>query len=438
MRKKPPETPPDLAGKSDPEMIVMKRKYKLLTPLYGGGVKAGKVDLETPIHGTGIRGQLRFWWRATRGWRFNGDMVAMKAEEDRIWGSTGGGSLVSIAAKSTSKASEFVAKSNGQPIDVGHPRSPYGYVAFPLRNDNNNPAGKVYDQVTFTLQVAFSTTLAEEVQAALWAWDTFGGVGARTRRGFGALRCLDVQPGEGSATFDKDVWRWEYDCNTAGTQLQKDVKHFVHEGRFPGGVPHLSRQGGRYKLTKPHNDAMKVWKHLIDELRDFRQNRNGRFGRSHWPEPDAIRAATGQSLKSRGHDEPWPYDPIIDKFPRAAFGLPIIFAFKREDSHPTDIDRDPRETTLTAAAGGIDRLASPLIFRPLACKGGRYVGLALILNAPVVPPGGLALKGSGINRNADPKLSGADIGRINSKHSWGNITVDILQSFLDGLNQEVS
>src|SRR5947199_6070126 len=42
-------------------------RIELITPLFGGGVEAGKPDPTFPIRGTSIRGQLQFWWRATRG-----------------------------------------------------------------------------------------------------------------------------------------------------------------------------------------------------------------------------------------------------------------------------------------------------------------------------------------------------------------------------------
>jgi CRISPR-associated protein Cmr1 len=432
MRKNPPETIPNPNRRANPDIIIMERDYKLITPLYGGGVKAGEVDIATPIHGTGIRGQLRFWWRATRGGSFAGNSEKMKAAEDLIWGSTEGGSAVSIAVIRCTSGKPFQIRHNGQLIDVGHVRSPYSYVAFPLRRQDRVPAGVVYEGVIFTLQLSFPDSAKDDVQAALWAWETFGGVGARTRRGFGALQCTDVQPNDGSASVDIGQWRWEYDAQNAAAQLLDAVERFVSNGEFPRGVPHLSRLKERYKIKFADSDPLKVWRDLFGRLKDFRQNRAGRYGRSNWPEPDAIRQETGQSLRSRGHSDPV-YDPIIDKFPRAIFGLPIIFAFKEEDSHPTDPDKDPRETMLTGRREGIDRLASPLILRPLACRDRTNVGLALILNAPLLPPGGIALKGAGVNKPADPRLEKGEINTINQKHTWGNISVDILQSFLNKL-----
>jgi CRISPR-associated protein Cmr1 len=44
-----------------------KLECELVTPLYGGGVKAATIDLKMPIRASAIRGQLRFggvYWRS--------------------------------------------------------------------------------------------------------------------------------------------------------------------------------------------------------------------------------------------------------------------------------------------------------------------------------------------------------------------------------------
>ena len=60
---------------------------------------------------------------------------------------------------------------------------------------------------------------------------------------------------------------------------------------------------------------VEAWKNLIKKLQSFRQQKD-MSNRSAWPEADAIRAIarTGPTAD-------------IPKFPRAAFGLPVIFHF---------------------------------------------------------------------------------------------------------------
>jgi CRISPR-associated protein Cmr1 len=140
------------------------------------------------------------------------------------------------------------------------------------------------------------------------------------------------------------------------------------------------------------------WRKVVELYQKFRQLRNpgqqpGRPGRSHWPEPDAIRSVLKRAAKR--HSQPILQPPIL-KFPRAQFGLPIIFHFK---------DNGDPNTEVVPADSEIVRLASPLIFRPLAEKH----CVVLVLNTPRTPPGGVALKNS---RKVDTELTQAEASRI--------------------------
>jgi len=222
------------------------------------------------------------------------------------------------------------------------------------------------------LTLTFPQKHQAEVEAALWAWETFGGVGARTRRGFGALKLVSVN---GKPVTPPRTAKVE-------SEIRRGLRQHVVDGEWPAGVPHLSRKP-EMKVTKRQGNPDAAWKYLITRLKKFRQARHPgtlpkQPGRSKWPEPDAIRRLMGQ--RSTKH----PNDVLnINKFPRAAFGLPVVFHFKDKD--------DPQDTILQRK--DYDRLASPLILRPLACADGA-VGLALILEGTGLTelPGELVLK----------------------------------------------
>lgn len=429
-----------LAKSGKPGWITLQREYELITPLFGGGVAPGENDPITPVRGAEIRGHLRFWWRATR----SGGLAtidALRAAEEEIWGSASKPSPVSLVVSQQSRGSAIssvtISTQQGQRnVDYGAPQSPYGYVAFPLRDRE----GSVLQGVSYTLQLTFPEDVAEDIRAALWAWETFGGLGARTRRGFGAVHCKSVHVVAGKEKPEE--WLWQYSCTDAETEILEDLKRRLSSGEFRQDVPHLSLNPQHLKVKKPAaSDPIAIWRGLFDALKRFRQSRfasarTGRpaQGRSHWPEPDAIRDLTGQSLPN--HSTPT-YSPRIMKFPRAEFGLPIIFEFKREDSHPSRPDKDPKKTSLEGVEH--DRLASPLILRPLACANGQYVGIALILQTERTPPGGLALKNaqtkapiaSGLDSHLDP-VTGEPT-QIQANHPDYNGNADILQAFLDTL-----
>lgn len=416
-----PKAPPPVSARPDPEIITQTRQYELITPLFGGGVEPATADPVTIIRGASVRGQLRFWWRACRGGQFNGDLGAMKEAEDVLWGAASTEnrprpSQVQIHVEILQPGKPFVVKTAKGEINVGHPSSPYGYVAFPLID---KPGHTVREGVKFALKISYPRALPKEfkelqldvpaeVEAALWAWETFGGVGARTRRGFGALCCRAIDGVEVKLPRADNV----------KAAIEAGLKRHVAVGEWPKDVPHLQTQ---WTVTSAHANSLEAWKTLIASLKAFRQSRNPGVepkqpGRSRWPEPDAIRRLTKRAAPA--HKQPL---STIDKFPRGCFGLPIIFHFKDAEQG------DPEDTTLQGAQ--YDRLASPLILRPILCAGNQAVGLALVLEAPRVPPGGLILK----DAPGDPKV----VSELESKEAKQiqplKGQTDILRAFLDTL-----
>jgi hypothetical protein len=66
--------PPDDAALKEIEKCLNSAKkdtkqytIEIVTPMFGGGAKAGIVDEKMPIRVTEIRGHLRFWWRLLYG-----------------------------------------------------------------------------------------------------------------------------------------------------------------------------------------------------------------------------------------------------------------------------------------------------------------------------------------------------------------------------------
>lgn len=388
------------------------RHYKLITPLYGGGVDPNKSDPISTIRVPEIRGQLRFWWRALRGNYSGGTLNDLKAREALIWGSTDNPSSVKIGLNHVNPGTRFQPQNyRGESInDIGDFSSKDSYVAFPLRKQNVT----LYENIEFDLEISYPETYDEDIKAALWAWETFGGIGARTRRGFGALVCEKVN----DAPPPKPT------CAGLPNHIQENLAHWVNTTHaFTAGLPHLT-PASSYKTTALFQDRLEAWRSLIKKYRDFRQARPGgnpsHPGVSYWPAPDVIRRKW--SNPARRH-QPRPNMP--DKIPRAKFGLPIIFQFK---------DNDDINTTLQGL-GDIDRMASPLILKPVKCSDG-YVGLALILDwSPMhpademyTPPGGLQLVNASGSEPVKSDLTAAEANAI--RPMQGSHETNPLKAFL--------
>ncbi|RRR70866.1 MAG: type III-B CRISPR module RAMP protein Cmr1 [Candidatus Viridilinea halotolerans] len=455
MGRTPPElTPPPLERKTDAPLVHL-RSYDLIAPLFGGGVVPQQADPITVVRASEVRGHLRFWWRATRAGRYGRDGLAqMKQDEDRIWGSTSSQSLVHVEVRRLPDGAGVVVKSYsaaGRSIGLGDPRSPLSYGAFPLRGGNNS--GLCF-AVKFELAVTLPPKAQDqaEVLAALWAWETFGGLGARTRRGFGALQCVAVQGLSNAGPWLPPV----SDAASVTRWLHEMLKHFVIDGEGPTGVPTLARQpvlrvgrgqqierfaknfepklrqilAGALPTPLPNKmlQGLVAWYYPIEQMKDFRQQRrrqpNGApFGRSFWPEPDEIRRRTS-GFKGK-HSTPLSH---THKFPRAVFGLPIVFQFKDGLDQPNGARIDPPNTTLQGEQH--DRLASRLILRPLACGDGRFASVATLLNAPALPGNGtLKLVGDQTSTPIDT----TPLTRAEAAFSPLHGATDVIQAFLDTL-----
>jgi CRISPR-associated protein Cmr1 len=447
MERPAPETDPPVIDPAKPRFkqdgrITQLRRYKLITPLFGGGVEPKKNDLGQLINGKSVRGQLRFWWRACRG---TGSIEQMRLNEVDLWGAASepgnpNPSKVSLAVSITERGSPDVPflmlRNRPRPDDRNSIVPPY--AAFSLqptdeeirqfqRRNETVRIESVQVGVEFSLSISFLIDAREEVEAALWCWETFGGIGGRTRRGFGAIALESVDEDGDDATPEK--WK----SREVLSKLNKKLEKTLAVGVWNPMVPHLPRSttgvlkvtnakyaGQRRTVAGGRNDVLKSWWYLIDKLHQFRQsprNETVYRGRSDWPEPDEIRrkytALTGNTtLRTPSHR--------VRTFPRVEFGLPIVFKFKDDDRG------EPPKTTLEGAH--TNRLASPLILRPLLCQDGA-VCLAVILETPRVPDGGVELKGYGSVPTGLTLGDERDIPPLRGKTA----KTDVLRAFLESL-----
>lgn len=302
----------------------------LVTPMYGGGVEAGTVDCNMPIRTSSIRGQLRFWWRIACG-PFE-STKEMFEQESAIWGGIDDG-----GAKSSSVNIRVACNSvNDSQLVKSESFKDRGSKYILGAADVTNCLKSGY---TFNLEVSYQFEVTKEiekqVETAIRWWMSFGGLGGRIRRGFGSV----------------------------------DVRELVAISSVE-----VEGIGGKLVLgSQAFDSAEAAWKKSSLALYQFRQgeglgrNRgeSNRPGRSRWPEPDQLRRMTGKHKITHA-----PEHPAGNVFPRAAFGLPIIFDFN---------DRTHQEPqTMTLLPKGAQRMASPLVIHAYK-SGDKWKPAALLL-----------------------------------------------------------
>jgi CRISPR-associated protein Cmr1 len=317
---------------------------ELITPLYGGGAEAGKNESTFPIRPSSVRGHLRFWWRATRGARF-ATAEELFEEEEKIWGSTAkpSGTTLKVIAPKWEQSRDYIGPRDD---NYGfHRYGPEGYVLFPAAADTSRH-NLVKEGLVFKVEISFAQQFEADIRCAVWAWVNFGGIGARTRRGCGALYCKELSPEK--AAYDSVVRWWKRGIDDYGLQLGAEREWPTLFQVFTG---------------TSQRDSLQAWQKSVEPMKNFRQGVQGvgigrnkgsrdpkRPGRSFWPEPDTLRRAFGKNNPEHRPDPAMP-----DGFPRAAFGLPIVFHFAASRGDP-ESELYPKGST---------RMASPLILRPL-------------------------------------------------------------------------
>lgn len=378
-----PECPQPPAERSS-AWVTREYQISLITPLFGGGAEPGKTDEDFPIRGTSIRGQLRFWWRALIGHRLG---ARMWQREEEVFGSTEFPSPLDI---------RVLEQPNVVQVDPTYGER-YGPIAYALFSAVENGQQVMKEGGTFRLQLACAhraelenrrkaqnkrrrvdgkqrlpdtiDDIEPDITAAFRAWCAFGGIGARTRRGCGAIFCRDV----------------------------------------PSEPPALD---ATMLVAAPRSNALEAWKESLKAYRDFRQSPRGRLhpktlrsgrtvrvpGRSHWPEADSIRGITDSALRpsSRAsmpqvpadenpndHSVPIVPQDILPAFPRAVFGLPINFHFadgpgKNRPGQPNSDPQDVQLIPVAADGKDGDRMSSPVITRPIWLCGNWHPGIIIL------------------------------------------------------------
>lgn len=363
-----------------------------ITPILGGAAVPRTLDDHDPVRVPGIRGQLRFWWRALYG--HGHDPAALARREAELWGGVHGETPV------RSRVAVWIAhtdlqKSRKDDENIGY-SAPGSYALWPARatESDPDPAPRRTPGMRFEICLRAPVTLQEDILCTLRAWILFGGIGSRTRRGCGSVTIDGRQ---------RESW---LPVEPTAAELRRLLGQDVLRITSVKATDMPSLRGAALLHGKSASDSIQAWTQSIAWLHDFRQGSgptdkyargakmDHRPGRSRWPEPDKVR-----HLSPLRAGQTWQHEPVYDHrpvWPRASFGLPINAKFQTKDRQRRRYPRpEPGRFELVWRDGlGLlrDRLASPLILKALPLANGTYVPIALWLDRAYPEGGEVGLK----------------------------------------------
>jgi len=348
VRRNTPVAPPEWKPPAK-DKVSQCLDISVMLPLFGGGAEPGIVDAYEPVRPALVRGHLRYWWRVLYGSSFPSPGLLFEHER-ALWGSAETFGQVELSIRVIHRGTEVsCSELAGKPSKDG---PGLGYFLFPFTNPN--VVGR--RDVKFSLKLEFPDTYKNSLENTLKAWLTFGGIGARTRRGCGAL---SGPPQYLPPHTPHELEEW----------LSRLCEH------DPKKAPTTTRLHGSTLLVGPRcPNAMDSWRRLARFWAAFRKGHVGGvpykpMSGGHWSDYETL------VLLSRSK-------PKCVRLNKPYLGLPIIYQAVRGARF---------DGTVEPACSG--RMASPVILRPIVLQDMSVRPAILVLRAP--EPQGVRLRETG-------------------------------------------
>ena len=360
--------------------------YRVVTPMFCAGAEPEQAELRLPS----FKGVLRFWWRALSWARLRGDLAKILEEEAELFGSSSGGqSRVSLRFEKATHP-ELVSKGAVLSISAEDQRTVgegarylgYGVMeAFASRN-RGTEAGQltrscVRAPLDFTVRARGRRLTKDTVETlldALIAVGVVGGMGARSRRGYGSLslRSLSVNAAE--------LWTEPQSLNDL-----RDRIHMLQCNGDPNRLPEFTAfsRGTRQVLVTGTRSNLAPMELLDLVGREFVRYRSwGRNGRVLGTQSECNFKDDHDLMKgSRRSAHPR----------RIAFGLPHNYGQRHEDQ-------------VGPYGKEFDRRASPLFIHIHECRSAAIAVLSFFPARFLPDNTGISVGGTRVPHNPEAEL----------------------------------
>lgn len=372
--------------------------YRVVTPMFCGGADPERAELRMPS----FKGTLRYWWRALAWQRYDRDLDEIRRRENLLFGSAGGGrSSVTMRLESAGKLARVSA---GEKLTVGnealdrqrrHTRNTTvglgaRYLGYGVMRHTGQLTRECL-QAPFEFRVRMrvrhqnrgregaSDAGRDLLPDALTALGVFGGMGAKSRKGYGSLvlRSLTVDGREG------------WNRPQSEDEFVERIERLLPDGMDSRWAEYTAFSArARQVLVSSRSESLDPLE-LLDRLgRELVRYRSwGRNGKILGNVTSERNFTSDHDLMKRRSRTAHPK--------RIAFGLPHNYG-PGQDQQVVPWDR------------GLDRRASPLFIHIHEC-GGRPVGVLSLLPARFLPRGPrgeswVSVGGRRVKQNAEDDL----------------------------------
>lgn len=330
--------------------------YKIATPMFLGGENQ-RAD-NTQFRNASLKGALRFWWRALNWGAALRDVGNQEAQalsllherEGRLFG------LASDSKHSRQSCVQIHSELRRAMVSVESLPNHIYLLGMGLYKHNKGMLRDYMQGGNLTIRLTFKPNTKEEdvasVQQAAIALGIFGGLGSRSRKGFGSLALQKIElPGKKDLSFT----------------TEESILNFVQGLDFsaPADAPFSAlTRATRIDISTIRNSALDALADINKEQQLYRSyGKNGKVGN--------IEAR--RNFKA-DHDNV--YDTIhngatLQKIPeRAVFGLPHNYRFSSEKELSISAENPSLDSQRETKEG---RRASPLLVHIHILNDGKFI-----------------------------------------------------------------
>lgn len=368
-------------------------QVEFVTPCFLGGASQG-----AEWRAASIRGELRWWFRAVAGAEHG--LEEVRKAEAAIFGSTERQARLRIRALggpgARSTWSDFDRRLRASQIaqhwnDTAQSTverlrlmkdgkeilsNPLHYLGFgPFEKGNlarpylpaGNTADFHLDWRPGSIRPEFHTLFED----ALWSWLNLGGLGAKSRKGYGSLKLLHrtSEPSQEPPSKEPTDTREAF---------QSRAREVLQRARDFKGEPEWTHFSARSRVFLAKSNDWTTWQDAMERLGSWIIAYRRRYGSS-----KDVRVVDGLPLKNRDYDWAAPNGKNLGaEIPdRTGFGLPLPFKRKVGDRH---LGESVTWSPDGESGGGDTRRASPLLLH-VARFGRSYAPVLTYLPARFIP-----------------------------------------------------
>jgi CRISPR-associated protein Cmr1 len=210
-------------------------RLQTVTPAFVGTAEKNRAEW----NGKGVRGELRWWFRAVAGGEIGvgakDHATQVRRLEEDIFGATDASSKLRVMVTAAAQGANPVSDVPGERLNARQlaarwekggdalvqqrlqlsRTNPLGYLGYgPIEYKTGAgwkyERGRIEERADLTLKLQWNKVPSETASTiftrALWCWINLGGIGARSRRGFGSLvEMKDNRPIVSQPDFEKQV-----------------------------------------------------------------------------------------------------------------------------------------------------------------------------------------------------------------------------------------